>query len=60
MVHEGTLSGMRTEKSDISTATEGTEVGLKFTKDFDIELNDKVVCYRTSKIAPSVEWDLGF
>lgn len=51
---------MRTEKADVSSASEGKEVGLKFTKDFGVEVDDKVMCYRTLKVEQSIKWDLGF
>ena len=60
VIYEGNLTGMRTEKDDVSSASEGMEVGLKFSKDFGIEVDDKVVCYRTFKVEQSVDWDLGF
>ena len=60
VIHEGPLAGMRTEKSDVSSASEGTEVGLKFSKDLDFELGDRVVCYRTFTVEQSIDWDLGF
>ena len=60
VIHEGPLAGMRTEKSDVSSAGEGVEVGLKFSKEFGIEVGDKVVCFRTFQVEQEVNWDLGF
>lgn len=60
VLHEGKLSGLRTEKQDVRSAAKGIEVGIKFAKDFDFQLADKVVCFRTVQVSQTLKWDLGF
>ena len=60
VTHEGELSGMRNNKQDIESAKKDTEVGIRFSKDFDFEEGDKVVCYRIFQSQPTLTWDLGF
>lgn len=54
------LSGLRTEKQDVRTAGKGTQVGVKFAKDFDFQLDDQVVCFRTVQVPQNLKWNLGF
>lgn len=60
VVHEGELSGMRNEKQDVHSAKKDTEVGFRFTKDFDFEEEDRIVCYKTLTVPQTLDWDLGF
>lgn len=61
VVHEGKLSGLRTEKQDVRSAGKGTQVGIKFLEDFeDFQEDDQVVCFRTVQATQTLKWDLGF
>jgi len=61
VVHEGYLSGMKTEKQDKSVVTLNQEVGFKFVKDFaDFQVGDRLVCIKKTSIKQKLEWNLGF
>ena len=60
VVHESTVKSMRMEKDVVESAGKGAIVGLHFNKNFDFLVDDKVVCYKTVKVAQTLKWDLGF
>ncbi len=51
---------MKTEKANIDNAKRGTEVGFRFSKDFDFEEGDKIVCYKMVQIHQKLKWNWGF
>lgn len=44
-VAEGQITAMRIEKSEVSVATKGNQVGLNVKPQFDFVVGDEVVCY---------------
>ncbi|XP_033096532.1 translation initiation factor IF-2, mitochondrial-like [Anneissia japonica] len=59
-IHEGQLTSLKHHKDDVKSVKKDMECGLSFKENLEFKNGDTIICYETSHIPQTIDWDLGF